>query len=171
MAANDLTDSEAKEVLAEWPARTNSLWTCADIQGHWLRACPKSGVATMPNLSSPGARSFKTSPDGRYVYFHVNCRHARWSESIATQGGGQMERWKASGTIARKLNRDTARPIRFLRVLYALKNNLYSTWRASHVPSGWEFYCRYSSLSGYGSQNMQGFLRGMSMESHFFTQA
>lgn len=81
-----------------------------------------------------------------------------------------MPRWKASGIYkqAPKSSAGIAIPVRHLRVLYALPNDLYDKWTKEHAPTGYEFFCPHSSLDSYNSQKMQEFLRQMSIASQFY---
>jgi hypothetical protein len=84
--------------------------------------------------------------------------------------GAEMPRWKASRIYrkAPKISNDISIPVRHLRVLYALPNDLYHKWAKEHVPTGSEFFCPHSSLDSYNSQKMQKFLRQMSIASQFY---
>ena len=83
---------------------------------------------------------------------------------------GRLPRWQAARTELRSPTEDLTAPIRYLRVLYALPNDLYKTWTENNVPGGQEYFCRHSSLDSYNSQPMQEFLRRMSFASHFHTR-
>jgi hypothetical protein len=90
-------------------------------------------------------------------------------EETPIHGGGRAQRWRAMRTLG-KPRTDLTVPIRHLRVLYALPNNLYDKWIPNHVPTGYEFCCTHKSLKGHNSQKMQKFLRQMSIGSCFLTQ-
>ncbi len=90
-------------------------------------------------------------------------------EPIKLQKGGLKPRWKASGSITKEPG-DVSFPIRHLRVLYALPNDVYKTWGPSHTPAGYEYFCRHSSLNTYWSKKMQTFLGRMSVDSQFYTR-
>jgi hypothetical protein len=83
---------------------------------------------------------------------------------------GHLPRWEAARTGLKAPSEGLASPIRYLRVLYALPNELYKTWTEHNVPGGQEYFCRHSSLDSYNSQAMQEFLRRMSFASHFHTR-
>lgn len=72
MAARKLTDSQAKTFLLKWPGRTKSVWPAPKGVGFWVRAQPVPGKVPGPKISSPGAKLFKTQPDGLWVHF-ANC--------------------------------------------------------------------------------------------------
>ena len=91
-------------------------------------------------------------------------------EEITIVGGGRIKRWEAAGTFGKRPRRDLDIPVRYLRVLYALPNDIYRTWGTNHVPTGYEFFCPHSALNSYTSQKMQRFLRQMSLASHFYTK-
>ncbi len=91
-------------------------------------------------------------------------------EEVAVQRGGKSPRWKATATITHKPSADLTLPIRHLRVLYALPNDVYSSWCSNHTPSGYEFFCPHSSLDSYNSPKMQTFLGQMSIWSQFYVR-
>ncbi len=91
-------------------------------------------------------------------------------EEVTVAKGGQKPRWEAAGSIKSAPTEDISVPIRHLRVLYALPNNVYNDWCSNHVPTGYEFFCPHSSLDSYNSQTMQKFLRQMSLASQFYTK-
>jgi hypothetical protein len=91
------------------------------------------------------------------------------NQLISLQHGGTKPRWEACAMFQTAPQADIVLPVRLLRVLYVLPDNLYASWKANHPPTGYEFYCRDSSLAGYNSQAMQVFLRQMSFASHFRT--
>ena len=69
MAADKLSDAEAKQILLKWPTRTN-IWPAPGGTGYWLQAQPKSGNIPGPRISSPGATQFRTQPDALWAFFH-----------------------------------------------------------------------------------------------------
>jgi hypothetical protein len=100
----------------------------------------------------------------------LSCTAAWMFEDIVVQSSRIVSRWQAARTFPRKpQNRDLVIPVRLLRVLYALEDTLYAKWKANHVPTGYEYYCRHSSLKTHTSQRTRRFLRGMSLQSHFLT--
>ncbi len=58
-------------------------------------------------------------------------------------------------------------PVRFLRVLYALPDDLFSNWEANHIPAGHEFFCKQGFLNSYTGKPMQNFLKRMRSSQHF----
>jgi hypothetical protein len=64
-----LTDKQAKEVLLKWPKRTKTLWRTPKNIGYWIQAQPVT-TGTSPTLILPGAKNYKSQPDGLWVYFH-----------------------------------------------------------------------------------------------------
>jgi len=70
-----LSDSAAKRVLRRWPTRTRRLWT-PDAPGWWLRAQPVDGQTTCPRFRAPGARLFKTQPDGLWLFLQPDDGYA-----------------------------------------------------------------------------------------------
>jgi hypothetical protein len=92
-------------------------------------------------------------------------------DEIVVPKSGKITRWKAARTIGKAPTNELVLPVRFLRVLYSLANDLYASWTAHNVPGGHEYFCRHSSLDSYNSQAMQTFLRQMSFGMHFLTIA
>ena len=98
----------------------------------------------------------------------LNCSRAWLLEHIPTKAGGTAARWDASGCFANEPSQDIFVPVRYLRVLYALPDDLYHNWCYEHVPTGQEFFCPHSSLTSFTAQKMQKFLRQMSIASQFY---
>jgi len=69
MAKNKLSDKEAKAILLSWPTRTNAIWKPPGGKGFWIQAQPKTARKSGPKLSAPGAKLFKTQPDGMWLFF------------------------------------------------------------------------------------------------------
>jgi len=64
-------DSVAKKAFKEkWPSWTDK-WPLLDGDAIWLRAQPKTGTATCPQLHMPGTKSLWTRPDGMWVLLHA----------------------------------------------------------------------------------------------------
>ncbi len=91
-------------------------------------------------------------------------------------------RWLADGVKRSRLKRwalagfpdppqDMQVPVRVLRALYVLPDDLYADWTRDQLPAAYEYFCRQSSMNSYGSQKMQEFLRRMTLPAHFYTQA
>ena len=91
-------------------------------------------------------------------------------ESIQIQSGTPKARWKAFATFppdASAPEEDLRLPVRFLRVLYALPNDLYDRWIVSSTCAAHEFYCRHSSLGNHRAPATRSFLRRLSPDSHY----
>lgn len=97
----------------------------------------------------------------------VVCPLAWLNGQISVQRGGMSSRWKASNSILVQPQADLTFPVRHLRVLYALPNARFEEWTPHHVPTGYEYFCKHSSLDTYNSAAMQQFLKQMSLYSHF----
>lgn len=98
----------------------------------------------------------------------LNCSRNWLCEPVQVQGGGRKARWDVAKSVELEPKTDWALPVRHLRVLYSLPNELYSAWCPDHVPTGYEFFCPHSSLDSYNSQKMQGFLARMSIATQFY---
>ena len=85
------------------------------------------------------------------------------------QNDGQIERWKACGSFQNAPTSDLELPVRNLRTLITLPNDLYADFRRQSHP-GNEFYCRHSSLKTYNSQSMQRLLKQMTIIGQFGTK-
>lgn len=99
----------------------------------------------------------------------LNCPLKWLTEAIALQKAGTSPRWQACGSIPACPTEELNVPVRFLRVLFALPNELYKAWTAENIPDGHEYYCRHSSLDSYNSQNTQAFVSQMAIRNHFLT--
>jgi len=120
---------------------------------------------TVPNLNDKRSRYI---PATHSLVLQVS---PDWfEEQIKVQKGSQKPRWEAVVTIQKKPSEDLRLPIRHLRVLYALPNDIYHSWCSQHTPTGYEFYCPHSSLDSYKSGKMQRFLRQMSVASQFYVK-
>lgn len=76
-----MTDQQAKRILQRgWCERTH-LWDRPDSVGWWLRARPGPSAPTKPYLMTPGAKLFKTQPDGLWLYFS----HTEWVDAICIE--------------------------------------------------------------------------------------
>jgi hypothetical protein len=62
-------------------------------------------------------------------------------------------------------------PVRFLRVLFVIPDEEYTSWMQSNVPAGHEFYIKHNSLKTATSPDTQEFLARMSFQSHFRTRS
>lgn len=202
MSNTKLSDSRAKSILLKWPRRTVNPWPAPGGSGFWLRSQPKDGSAPGPRIASPGAKLFRTQPDGLWVHFggtqscdlivvevcgtaqNLNDKRSRYIPSshslvlqctkrwllgtIYLQGGKQLPRWQAAGSMMEvQPEADVSLPVRHLRVLSALPNQLYHKWCSEYTPTGYEFFCPHSSLDTYNSQGMIKFLEQMSIASQF----
>lgn len=61
-------DTLVKGALAKWPHSSTKLWPPSRDGGAWLKAQPADGHATGPRLLAAGTDSFKTQPDGLWVF-------------------------------------------------------------------------------------------------------
>jgi hypothetical protein len=140
--------------------------------GMWMCLCAKKYCdvvaievcGTIQNLNDKRSRYLATNSS-----LLVCCQIGWLSEKIATNGGGEKRRYEALGSFGAESTFDVSLPIRFMRVLYAIPGRQYDKWCANHVPTGYKFFCKHSSLSAYNGQKMQAFLRQMSIKSQFYT--
>lgn len=130
------------------------------------RSCDVIAVevcGTIQNLNDKRSRYIPASHS-----LVLNCSEKWLHEKIATKGSGKTERWRAAGTFQKSPAGNLVVPVRLLRTLYALPNDLYYKWCPEHVPTGYEFFCPHSSLNSYNSQRMQDFLAQMSGANQFY---
>lgn len=196
-------DAIAKGALAKWPTWSNRLWPASRPGGNWLKAQPRDGTTTGPRLVAAGTDSFRTQPDGLWVFISaedgfadciaieacssrqnfsdkrsryqpsttatvLSCQK-KWLCGTVAYANGERERWRFIHGMQVAPAQGLAMPIRFVRVLYFLDNDLYRKWRRSGLPAAHEFVASYASISSYTSPTMQEFLRRMSPEQHFYT--
>lgn len=119
---------------------------------------------SIQNLNDKRSRYFPTG-----CSLVVNCSNKWLIEDVPTKNNGHAPRWKASGRIFAAPVADLSIPVRYLRVLYALPNDVYKNWCRDHIPTGYEYFCPHSSLDSYKSPKMQDFLKQMSIAGQFYT--
>jgi hypothetical protein len=120
---------------------------------------------TIQNLNDKRSRYI---PASHSLVFQAS---AKWfGEEITVQKSGKRPRWEAAVSLAKNPESGLRLPIRHLRVLYSLPNDLYHSWCSNHTPTGYEFFCPHSSLDSYNSGKMQKFLRQMSVASQFYAR-
>lgn len=141
--------------------------------GLWLYLSPKRGFADAVAVEVCGTSQNLNDKRSRYMpathSLMVECPLPWLKEVITVQHGASRRRWRAAGSITKRPLGDMILPVRFLRVLYALPNVIYERWVPGHVPSGYEYFCRHSSLDSYHAPRMQEFLRRMTRRSHYYT--
>ena len=133
---------------------------------HSYQSCDLVAVevcGTAQNLNDKRSRYIPSS------HSLVLSASAEWfGEEVQIQAGRMRKRWHATNTLESEPDDDVVVPVRHLRVLYALPNDLYNTWCAEHAPTGYEYFCPHSSLSSITNQNMRTFLKRMSIASQFY---
>lgn len=94
----------------------------------------------------------------------------KWLNIMVTRYKKKMSRWSAMG-LADAPTETTPNliPVRFIRVLFFLKDELYRTWAETQVHAPHEYIASYSAVGSYTSQKMQQFLSQMSPSSHFYS--
>jgi hypothetical protein len=140
--------------------------------GMWLFLCPDCAYADAVCVEACGSPQNLNDKRSRYIPANhsvvVTCRLA-WLNDSVRSAGFHGPRWQAAGTFAQQPPGDITLPIRYLRVLYALKPDHYTDVYAQLIPAGYEFFCRMKSLDSYNSQKMQDFLRQMAFATHFYS--
>lgn len=84
---------------------------------------------------------------------------------------GHKARWELTEGLQSAPAEDKTMPVRFLRVLFFLKDELYASWRPHGIPAGHEYIASYSSIKSYTAPAMQNFLRRMSLGQHFYKKS
>lgn len=80
-------------------------------------------------------------------------------------------RWRSIPQFTAPPRDDLLLPIRHLRALFFLSDDLYESCRHTIVPGAHEFFGKHSSMASYSSQAMQRFLARMRRAAHFYTDA
>lgn len=120
-------------------------------------------VGTAQNLNDKRSRYMPASHS-----LILTCPLAWLEGTVAVQKGGQKPRWVAAASITHKPTAQLCLPVRHLRALYALPNDIYAKWVEEHTPTGYEYFCPHSSLDSYTSPAMQKFLGQMSVQAQFY---
>ena len=97
----------------------------------------------------------------------IRCPQAWLNGTVAFKNVSKC-RWNLAHAFQSAAIADVTLPVRFLRVFFFLKDDLYNKWRKVGVPGAHEFIAPYSSIESYTAQKMQKFLRRMSVEQHFY---
>jgi hypothetical protein len=100
----------------------------------------------------------------------AHCSLAWLNAEISLQKGQRKARWEASGTITTAPTGGARIPVRHLRVLYALPDDLYDSWLSSVTPGAYEFFCRHSSLGSHSAKGYREFLTKMIPGAQFYTR-
>lgn len=143
----------------------DGLW----IHLHGIEYCDAIAVevcGTVQNLNDKRARYMPTTGS---LLVEVDLPWA--NDPVRTRGRGGPARplWKAAGLdSAEQSQLPAAIPVRHLRVLYALPDAKYREWIPSHTATGYEYFVPHSSLGSYNSQQMQRFLRQLSVTAHVY---
>ena len=118
---------------------------------------------TASNLNDKRSR-YSPSTHSLLIHFKED-----WlKEEFSVQGGGKKTYQEALQISPDAPGGDFRLPVRHLRVLYALPNELYDTWCSQHCPTGYEFFCPHTSLASHNSQSFISFLSQMSIASQFY---
>jgi hypothetical protein len=195
-------DKAIKEALSDWTMFTKKYWSTPEGSTGWIQCQPKTGDTTTPLITLAGAEKGKTQPDGMYTAFvHGRCvdlicveactskqnfgdKRSRYVPSISSQVLRVHDSW-LDEAIAYKGGRKPRRelinekgkgvllyPVRHLRVLFALTDELYKEHFIDHViPHAHEYVCKISSLKSITNQQFLAFIKGMSPASHFYTKS
>lgn len=100
----------------------------------------------------------------------VQCSKQWLTATVRLQNGGRTARWKACGTLKERECSDCYLPVRHIRVLYALPDNLYDKWLSNITPAAYEFFCQHTSLRSYTAKGYREFLTRMIPGAQFYTR-
>lgn len=118
------------------------------------------------NIQNVNDKRSRYAPFGHGLV--VRCPLPWLLENVTVQRGGQKPRWQASVTLATAPTADMMLPVRHLRVLIAIPNASFKSWRENNTPGPHEYYTQHSSLNSYTGPKFQQLLRGMSPASHWY---
>lgn len=96
----------------------------------------------------------------------IETRANWWNEAVH----GRVTRWKKVSGAGEKAEADQWFPIRYLRVVYVLRNAHLDQFREHGVAAGHEYFIRNSSLSSMTAGRFLKFLERLSPSHHFYTQ-
>lgn len=87
---------------------------------------------------------------------------------LSLQKRGRRSRWWATGTLPRGEEPEHLAPaVRYLRVLYAVRDDHMTDVMANVIAAGHEYFTRHSALKQFNGQPMQTFLKRLAPASHF----
>lgn len=148
-------------------AGTTALATRPD--GMWIHILPNIDAADVFCVEVCGSLQNLQDKRSRFVpatsALVMDCRAAWLNETIYTN----LPRWKKMGVFDSRAQNDLKIPIRYLRVLFALKNEDYKIFREHGVSAGHEYFVRHSSFGGITGPGFRNFLKAISPSSHFLT--
>ena len=88
-------------------------------------------------------------------------------DTVTLQKGGSNPRWRACGSFEKEPKHNLTIPVRRLRVLYVISEELVTSLREFGAPAGHEFFCSIEALERYNDQKVQRLLKRMSVDSQF----
>ncbi|PJE20465.1 MAG: hypothetical protein CK431_26930 [Mycobacterium sp.] len=97
----------------------------------------------------------------------VTCTLTWLREEIAVQKGGRFPRWEAAETFTSEPTSPIELPVRAVRVLFALPQPIFETWRKYGMGAAHEYYCPIQSLEQHKGQRMQRLLKRMAPDAHY----
>lgn len=98
----------------------------------------------------------------------LECGKSWLDGEITIQRGRKTPRWKATGTISESPIGDVRVPVRHIRVLYALPDDLYKDWKKMMTFGAHEFLCLHSALELHTNAAYREFLTRMAPGSQAF---
>lgn len=142
--------------------------------GMWLHfnglvSCDVMVIEVCGSTQNLGDKRSRYMPTTQSLVVRVP-RH--WADSPISAGqGGQVRPRREHAQSLPSFSADHVDvPIRALRVLYALPNDIYATWTVQHSPAGHEYFMPHSALATYGNRKTQTFLKSMSPTKQFHTE-
>ncbi len=92
-----------------------------------------------------------------------------WLQGEVNYKRGTRCRWELADKNAKEPAGEEHYPVRYLTVLFFLKDDRYEEWTTSQIPAPHEYFARYASLESFKSGPMQEFLKRMSPATHLYT--
>lgn len=140
---------------------SNGKGVCCDVLA--IEAC-----GSIQNLNDKRSRYFPSS------HSIVVTIEKKWLlEEISLPGGGKRERWKAFNSgYGLPVDFPVVLPVRYLRVIYLLKDEHFRKWRINHTPTGHEFFGKLATFENNWRTNttLKSRLKGISATAHFLTK-
>jgi hypothetical protein len=91
------------------------------------------------------------------------------AEDITTLHKQTKPRWQAAG-LGQEPTHALHLPIRNVRVLFSLQDEVYASFRRDYPPAGHEYFCKHSSLGSITSDAFRQFLEQMNVDNHFYNK-
>jgi hypothetical protein len=129
------------------------------------------GIVDMIAIEDCGSIQNFNDKRSRYcpsTYSHTVYVPANWLlQNIPVKGGGQVPIWRATGIFEDEPASDLYLPVRHLRVLYAIMDDLWQRV-CCYALNAHEFLFRHTQLGQYNAPLIQVFLKLMKPTANIF---